>query len=199
MNPDGPVLGRGRPTYELAERSRAIAHGGIGAVLAVADAVGLAEQINSAVPVLASHRPYWESDHVLNIAFNALCGGLRLEDIEARRNDAVFLDALGVESLPDPTTAGDFCRRFDAETTMALQEAINRARLAAWAAGRPVVSGRDSPHRRRRVDRGHHRRDQGRDGHRLQRHLGVLGAGGLPGQQQRAAVLGPSWRQPALP
>jgi hypothetical protein len=140
VNPDGPVLGRARPAYELAERSRAIAHGGLGAVLAVAGAVGLAEQINSAVTVLASHRPYWESDHVLNIAVNALCGGVRLDDIEARRNDAVFLDAVGVDSLPDPTTAGDFCRRFDAEATMALQEAINRARLAAWAAaGRSLL------------------------------------------------------------
>jgi hypothetical protein len=60
--------------------------------MAVAGAVGLAEEINSALRVLASHRPYWESDHVLNIALNALCGGVRLEDIEARRNDAVFLD-----------------------------------------------------------------------------------------------------------
>jgi hypothetical protein len=132
VNPDGPVMGRGRPTYELAERSRAVAHGGIGAVMAVAGTVGLAGEIDSAVQVLASHRPYWESDHVLNIALNALCGGQRLDDIEARRNDAVFLDALGVESLPDPTTAGDFCRRFDLEMTMALQEAINRARLRAW-------------------------------------------------------------------
>lgn len=140
MNPDGPVVGRARPVYELAERSRAIAHGGIGAVVAVAGAVGLAEQINSAVGVLASHRPYWESDHVLNIAINALCGGMRLEDIEARRNDAVFLDALGTDSLPDPTTAGDFCRRFDTESTMALQEAINRARLVAWEkAGRSFL------------------------------------------------------------
>lgn len=140
VSPDGPVLGRARPVYELAERSRAVAHGGIGAVLAVAGAVGLAGQINSAVQVLASHRPYWESDHVLNIAVNALCGGVRLEDIEGRRNDAVFLDALGVDSLPDPTTAGDFCRRFDAETTMALQEAINRSRLEAWArAGRSFL------------------------------------------------------------
>ena len=149
--------------------------------------------------VLASHRPYWESDHVLNIAINALCGGVRLDDIEARRNDAVFLDALGVECLPDPTTAGDFCRRFDAETTMALAEAINRARLAAWAAAGRLIAGPDRPHRRRRVDRGHHRRDQGRDGHRLQRHLGVLGAGSQPGQHQRAAVHRPSWRQPPLP
>jgi DDE family transposase len=140
VNPDGPVLSRARPTYELAERSRAIAHGGIGAVLAVAGAVGLTEAINFAVTVLASHRPYWESDHVLNIAINALCGGVCLEDIEARRNDAVFLDALGVDSLPDPTTAGDFCRRFDTETTMALAEAINQARLRTWErAGRSFL------------------------------------------------------------
>jgi hypothetical protein len=134
VNPDGPVFGRARPVYELAERSRAIAHGGIGAVVAVAGTVGLAGEINAGVRVLASHRPYWESDHVLNIAVNALCGGVRLEDIETRRGDAVFLDALGVDSLPDPTTAGDFCRRFDTETTMALAEAINRARLRAWEA-----------------------------------------------------------------
>jgi hypothetical protein len=35
--------------------------------------------------------PYWESDHVLNIAYNVLLGGMRLEDIELRRNDEVFL------------------------------------------------------------------------------------------------------------
>jgi hypothetical protein len=46
VNPDGPVLGRSRPTYELAARSRAVVHGGIGAVMAVAGAVGLAEEIN---------------------------------------------------------------------------------------------------------------------------------------------------------
>jgi hypothetical protein len=35
--------------------------------------------------------------------------------IELRRNDGVFLDALGADRIPDPTTAGDFCRRFTAE------------------------------------------------------------------------------------
>ena len=70
---------------------------------------------------------------MLNIAYNGLCGGTRLEDIETRRSDAVFLDGLGTPSLPDPTTAGDFCRRFDAETIIALQEASNRARLKVWS------------------------------------------------------------------
>jgi len=44
----------------------------------------------------------------------------------------VLLDGLGIESLPDPTTAGDFCRRFDAGAVLALQEAFNRARIKVW-------------------------------------------------------------------
>jgi len=137
VNTDGPVLGRHGGVYEMSERSRAISHGGIGAVAAVVNAVGLADEIDSSLHLLASHRPYFESDHVLNIAYNALCGGTRLDDIESRRNDAVFLDALGVDSLPDPTTAGDFCRRFDASSARALQDAINRGRLRVWAAQPP--------------------------------------------------------------
>ena len=133
VNTDGPVLGRHGGVYELAERSRAISHGGIGVVAGVVKAVGLAGEIDSSLHLLASHRPYFESDHVLNIVYNALCGGTRLDDIESRRNDAVFLDALGVDSLPDPTTAGDFCRRFDASSGSDLQDAISRARLRAWA------------------------------------------------------------------
>ena len=35
-----------------------------------------------------------------------------LDDIELRRNDEAYLNALGAAALPDPTTAGDFCRRF---------------------------------------------------------------------------------------
>jgi len=94
--------------------------------------VGLAEEIDSSVNLLKLYKPYHESDHVLNIAYNALCGGQRPEDIEARRSDAVFLDGLGTKSLPDPTTAGDFCRRFDESSVLELQEAINRARLKVW-------------------------------------------------------------------
>ena len=62
--------------------------------------------------LLKRHLPYHESDHVLNIAYNILAGGTRIEHLELRRNDEVYLDALGAERIPDPTTAGDFCRRF---------------------------------------------------------------------------------------
>ena len=132
-NPGGPLLGRANIAYELSERTRGTAHGGIGMIARLVCDVGLAGEIDSAVELLCQHRPYHESDHVLNIAYNALCGGRRLEDIEARRNDAVFLDGLGTRSLPDPTTTGDFCRRFDEAAIMDLQEAVNCARLRVWA------------------------------------------------------------------
>jgi hypothetical protein len=133
-NFSGPVLGRANIVYELAERSKGVAHGGMGLVARLVEDLDLAEELDASLALLKAHKPYYESDHVLNIAYNALCGGKRLEDIELRRCDRVFLDALGVESLPDPTTAGDFCRRFDAPSVMALQEAANRARLRVWAA-----------------------------------------------------------------
>jgi hypothetical protein len=133
-NFSGPLLGRANIAYELSERSRGTAHGGMGMIARLVDKVGLAGEIDSSLRLLKLHHPYHESDHVLNIAYNALCGGRRLDDIEQRRQDRVFLDGLGVESLPDPTTAGDFCRRFDEEAVMALQEAVNRSRLKVWAA-----------------------------------------------------------------
>jgi len=102
-NLSGPVLGAAPIRYEWAQRDR-VAHGGMGMIARLVDAVGLAAEINAAVELLKVHRSYHESDHVLNIAYNALCGGRRLEEIEARRTDAVFLDGLGTRSLPDPTT-----------------------------------------------------------------------------------------------
>ncbi len=131
-NFDGPVLGRANIAYELSERTKATAHGGMGMIAKLVDTVALAQEIDASLHLLKLHKPYHESDHVLNIAYNALCGGQRLQDIELRRGDAVFLDGLGTKSIPDPTTAGDFCRRFDAASILALQEALNRARLKVW-------------------------------------------------------------------
>jgi hypothetical protein len=94
--------------------------------------MGLAEAIDANVKVLKINKPYHESDHVLNIAYNALCGGERLDDIELRRNDRVMLDALDTASLPDPTTAADFCRRFESESIFGLIKGINETRLEVW-------------------------------------------------------------------
>jgi hypothetical protein len=95
--------------------------------------VGLVDAIDRRLHLLEIHRPYHESDHVLNLAFNALCEGTCLEDIELRRNDEAYLDGLGAETIPDPTTAGDFCRRFDEGAVWTLIDAIDEARLEVWS------------------------------------------------------------------
>jgi hypothetical protein len=107
-------------------------------MLLVARATGLINDINSQLHVLKRHLPYFESDHVLNIAFNLLAGGTRIEHLELRRNDEVFLNALGAQRLPDPTTAGDFCRRFAAPDVVTLMDAINRARRRVWSQQPPA-------------------------------------------------------------
>ena len=106
------MFSAGNIDYELSGRVRAIGHGGIGLCHQLARATGLIEAIDAKLHLLKIHLPYHESDHVLNVAYNALCEGRCLEDIELRRNDETFLDGLGTERIPDPTTAGDFCRRF---------------------------------------------------------------------------------------
>jgi Transposase DDE domain group 1 len=117
---------------EIADRVRAIAPGGIGAIHLLAQRLGLVEDIDRELHLLKRHQPYHESDHVLNIAYNLLAGGSRLEHIEVRRNDEVYLDALGAEGIPDPTTAGDFCRRFTGEDVERLMDTFNEVRLRAW-------------------------------------------------------------------
>jgi hypothetical protein len=122
-----------RVQYELAERIQAIPCGGIGAIHQLVRSVDLADRIDGELGVIKQPRPYQDSDHVLNIAYNQLCGGKVLEDIEVRRNDAAFLDALGARTIPDPTTAGDYCRRFDAADIWRLMGIINDVRVDVWA------------------------------------------------------------------
>src|SRR5262249_7468933 len=127
-----PMIAASDIRYELADRVRGLSCGGIGAMLLVARKTGLIGEIDGRLHLLKRHLPYHESDHVLNIAFNILAGGHRLEHLELRRNDEVYLDALGAERIPDPTTAGDFCRRFGMGDVLELMDAINEARLRVW-------------------------------------------------------------------
>jgi hypothetical protein len=124
--------------YELADRVQGLAAGGIGAMLLVARSTGLITDIDSKLKLLKRHLPYHESDHVLNLAFNILAGGKRIQHLELRRNDEVYLNALGAERLPDPTTEGDFCRRFAEPDVVTLMDAINRTRLRVWSQQPPA-------------------------------------------------------------
>ena len=107
-----PIMKASNIHYEMAEKARAVNCGGIGAIHLMVNKLGLRQEIDSRLHLLKKHLPYHESDHVLNLTYNALLDGVRLEDIELRRNDEAFLDGLGAQRIPDPTTSGDFTRRF---------------------------------------------------------------------------------------
>jgi hypothetical protein len=137
---DGPELSTRSVRFELSDRTRAIGAGGLGAILEMVADIGLAKRIDEGLPLLERYRPYHESDHVLNIAYNVLCGGRTLDEIELRRNDPVFLDAVGARTIPDPTTAGDFCRRFSADDVWTLMRIINDARVDVWKRRGPALT-----------------------------------------------------------
>ena len=97
--------------------------------------IGLVKEVNSKLKSLKVHLPHHESDHVLNIAYNILMGGMRMEDIELRRNDEGFMNGLGADRIPDPTTAEDFTRRFTEVDIETLRESINISREREWREG----------------------------------------------------------------
>lgn len=139
-NPGAPEFNAPRAKYEVAERVRAVTCGGLAAMHDLVRHVGLPEAIDQQLGILKRARPYRDSDHILNIAYNVLCGGHVLDDIEIRRNDAAFLDMLGAEAIPDPTTAGDFCRRFDGAAVWRLMRIVNETRVAVWKRSRRDVA-----------------------------------------------------------
>jgi hypothetical protein len=128
-----PMISARNIHYEVSDKTHAINCGGIGVFHTLAWRFGLIETIDERLHLLKFHLPYHESDHVLNIAYNALCGGSCLQDIELRRTDENFLNALDARRIPDPTTAGDFCRRFTAIDIDTLLDAINDTRQRVWA------------------------------------------------------------------
>lgn len=100
----------------------------MGVIHTLVQRLGLVKEIDEHLHLLKAHLPYHESDHVLKLPYNILARGGRLEDIELRWQDEQFLNSLGAQRQPDPTTAGDFTRQFAPADILTLQECINRTR-----------------------------------------------------------------------
>jgi len=128
-----PVITNPRSRVEVERRSDITAMGGIALAHELVQQTELADLIDEEVWLLKQHAPYWESDHILAQAYSLYSGGTCLDDLESLQNSNTIKRYLGAESLPDPTTAGDFLRRFDRGDLMALQRAIDLARVKVWA------------------------------------------------------------------
>lgn len=127
-----PMIKATHIDYDMDSRRRGISCGGIGIIHMLAQKIGLMDEINNNVPLLKRHLPYFESDHIANMTYNILAGGSCLQDIELLRNNETWLKALGAEIIPDPTTAGDFLRRFDEQAITNLMAAKNNIRKKIW-------------------------------------------------------------------
>ncbi|WP_024333282.1 IS1380 family transposase [Desulfotignum balticum] len=118
--------------YEFDGRHQGISYGGIGLIHLLAQKTGLFKEIDKNLELLKRHLPYHESDHVANMAYNILAGGTCLEDIELLRKNPAWLDALGAQIIPDPTTAGDFLRRFEEQDVLDFMSTKNNIRKKIW-------------------------------------------------------------------
>ena len=101
-----PMMTASNIHYELADRVQGLSAGGIGAIHLLARRTGLIGDIDHNLHLFKRHLPYHESDHVLNIAYNILAGGKKIEHLELRRNDEVYLNALGPCVSPTPPQPG---------------------------------------------------------------------------------------------
>jgi hypothetical protein len=126
------MLRDGNVHYDVADKARGLHAGGLGACQLLVQRLGLAEAIDRQLHLLKRHLPCFESDHVLSLAYNVVAGGKNLQDLELLRTNETYLDALGAQRIPDPTTAGDFLRRFAAADLEALMDVLNQTRVQVW-------------------------------------------------------------------
>jgi hypothetical protein len=133
---------------EVDERSTVTPYGGLALVSAFLKRFRVAQKIDERVQVLKLHLPFHESDHVLAQALNLYVGGECLEDQAALQHDEGVLRMLGACRIPDPTTAGDFLRRFDSwrnpGALSGLRSAIDGVQDEVW--------GKQAGPRRRKRD-----------------------------------------------
>jgi len=87
-------------------------HTGLSLFYAMAETLQMPKSLDNHVQVKQRDSGYPESEHILALAANAFVGGDFLDDLEALREDDAIKRAIGRKEIPDPTTAGDFCRRF---------------------------------------------------------------------------------------
>ncbi len=132
----GRVTRLPRLHLEVAERSTVTPFGGLVLAAAFLGRFRVAQEIDDRVHVLKIHLPFHESDHVLAQALNLYVGGECLEDQAALQHDEGVLRLVGACRIPDPTTAGDFLRRFEKRRNPGalegLRDAIDSVQETVW-------------------------------------------------------------------
>lgn len=144
----GRVFRLPRTHVEVDERSEVTSYGGLALATAFLRRFKVAERIDQHVKVFLIHLPYRESDHVLAQVLNLYVGGTCIEDVANLQHSEAARRIIGACRIPDPTTAGDFLRRFHEKEHQlpGLRRAVDEVQAEVW--------------RRLRRGHGHGRRDE---------------------------------------
>jgi hypothetical protein len=128
----GPVFHQRRVRVQMEQRGKITPYGGLCLAHDLAMRLELDRDINRSLSLLRLHLPYLESDHILTHVYNQYVGGGCIEDIAHLQHSDAIKHLVGACRIPDPTTAGDFLRRFHEPHLRALQGVIDRAREKVW-------------------------------------------------------------------
>jgi hypothetical protein len=107
-------------------------YGGLALVQQLARKVKFAEHIGSNVKVLKLHQGYGESDHLYHLLCALYAGASCMEDLGQLQEDESYKRLAGVDRVTDPSTVGDFLRRFRRGDLNDLKAGIWGMRREAW-------------------------------------------------------------------
>lgn len=117
---------------KVQERGEVTAYGGLALAHDLAMRLELDRELNRSLRLLKLHLPFFESDHVLTHVYNLYIGGRCIEDIGHIQHSVAIKRLLGACRIPDPTTAGDFLRRFRPADLKVFQSVIDEGRERVW-------------------------------------------------------------------
>lgn len=124
---DGRVARVPKIHTELNDRVPATCFGGLSLFFDLWRSLKISERLDESVQVLRRHKLYHESDHVLAHTVNLFSGGTCIEDQAILQGDQAVLRMMGADHFPDPTTSGDFLRRFDEQDNPGALDELRRA------------------------------------------------------------------------
>ena len=127
-----PVIRNRQVRVDIQERGEITPYGGLALIHDLAMRLGIDRDINASMQLLRLHLPYFESDHLLTHVYNQYVGGRCIEDIAHLQHSDAVKNLTGACRIPDPSTAGDFLRRFNPSNLRAFQQVIDRAREKVW-------------------------------------------------------------------
>jgi hypothetical protein len=146
----GRVMRTPKLHAEVDAQSEVTPYGGLALVSAFVRRFKVAQTIDERVNVLKLYLPYHESDHILALAMNFYVGGTCIEDMANLQQSEAVQRLLGSCRTPDPTTAGDFLRRFDERRNQGSLEDLRSANDEVQSQVWKALSPRSGRKRKRR-------------------------------------------------